>query len=86
MRPAGRAQVEQAKADGRWAAAYARQSEMTPDSELVAALDANAAARMLFDDLDAAHRFAILFRIQQAATPEKHAATDRRHGGDARAA
>ncbi|MGI4730198.1 MAG: YdeI/OmpD-associated family protein [Janthinobacterium lividum] len=74
MRPAGRAQVEQARADGRWAAAYARQSEMTPDSELVAALDANAAARMLFDDLDAANRFAILFRVQQAATPEKRAA------------
>ncbi|MGI4733120.1 MAG: YdeI/OmpD-associated family protein [Janthinobacterium lividum] len=74
MRPAGLAQVEQAQADGRWAAAYARQSEMTPDPELVAALDANAVARKLFDDLDAANRFAILFRIQQAATPEKRAA------------
>lgn len=74
MRPAGRAQVEHAETDGRWAAAYARQSEMTPDPELVAALDANAAARTLFDDLDAANRLAILFRIQQAHTPEKRAA------------
>ena len=74
MRAAGRAQVEQAKADGRWAAAYARQSEMAPDPEFIAALDANAAARMLFDELDAANRFAILFRIQRAATPTKRAA------------
>lgn len=47
---------------------------MTSSPELVAALDANAAARMLFDDLDAANRFAILFRIQQAVTPERRAA------------
>lgn len=71
MRPTGRLQVEQARADGRWAAAYARQSEMTPDPEFVAALDSDTAARTLFDDLDAANRFAILFRIQQAATPAK---------------
>ena len=58
MRPAGRAQVEQAKADGRWAAAYARQSEIAPDAELIAALNAEPAARELFDVLDAANRFA----------------------------
>lgn len=70
IRPAGRAQVEQAKADGRWAAAYARQSEIAPDADLIAALDAEPAARALFDELDAANRFAILFRVQQA-TPAK---------------
>lgn len=73
MRSAGRAQVEQAKTDGRWAAAYARQSEMAPDADLIAALDEESAARALFGDLDAANRFAILFRIQQAATPAKRA-------------
>ncbi|MBB5716639.1 YdeI/OmpD-associated family protein [Sphingomonas aerophila] len=73
MRSAGRTQVEQAKADGRWAAAYARQSEMTPDADFIAALDAEPAARTLFDTLDAANRFAILFRIQQASSPAKRA-------------
>ena len=74
MRPRGRAQVEQAKADGRWAAAYARQSEAAPDPDLAAALDAESAARELFDALDAANRFAILFRVQQAGTSAKRAA------------
>ena len=58
----------QAKADGRWAAAYARQSEAAPDPDLAAALDAEPAARELFRALDAANRFAILFRVQQAGT------------------
>jgi uncharacterized protein YdeI (YjbR/CyaY-like superfamily) len=74
MRPAGRAQVERAKADGRWEAAYARQSEATPDADLEAALDAAPAARRLFDDLDSANRFAVLFRIHQTRTPERRAA------------
>ena len=73
MRPAGRAQVDQAKADGRWAAAYARQSEAVPDADLDAALDAEPAARALFDALDAANRFAMLYRVHQAKTPEKRA-------------
>jgi uncharacterized protein YdeI (YjbR/CyaY-like superfamily) len=74
MHPRGRAQVDQAKADGRWAAAYAGQSEAAPDAELDAALDAEPAARELFEALDAANRFAILYRVQQAKTPEKRAA------------
>lgn len=74
MRPPGRAQVELAKADGRWAAAYARQSEALPDPDLDAALDADPAARQVFDALDAANRFAVLYRVHQAKTPEKRAA------------
>lgn len=74
MRPGGRAQVDQAKADGRWGAAYAGQSEAVPDADLNAALDAESAARELFDALDSANRFAILYRVQQAKTPEKRAA------------
>ncbi|HWA61628.1 MAG TPA: YdeI/OmpD-associated family protein [Caulobacteraceae bacterium] len=70
MRPPLRAQVDQAKADGRWAAAYARQSQAAPDADLNAALDAHPAARALFDALDAA----ILYRVQQAKTPQKRAA------------
>jgi len=74
MRPRGHAQVDQAKADGRWAAAYPRQSEAQADADLHAALDAEPAARVLFDALDSANRFAVLYRIQQAKTPEKRAA------------
>jgi uncharacterized protein YdeI (YjbR/CyaY-like superfamily) len=74
MRPAGRRQVELAKADGRWAAAYARQSQAAPDPDLDAALDAEPAARRLFDALDAANRFAVLYRVHQARTPQKRAA------------
>ena len=48
MRPAGRKQVELAKADGRWGAAYAPQSRAAPDPDLDAALDAQPAARRLF--------------------------------------
>ncbi len=73
MHPRGRAQVDQAKADGRWAAAYAGQSEAAPDADLNAALDAVPAARELFDALDSANRFAILYRVQRAKTPEKRA-------------
>jgi uncharacterized protein YdeI (YjbR/CyaY-like superfamily) len=74
MRPAGRAQVELAKADGRWAAAYAGQGKAAPDADLEAALDAAPAARALFDALDAANRFSVLYRIHNARSPEKRAA------------
>ena len=74
MHPRGRAQVDQAKADGRWAAAYAGQREAAADADLDAALDAEPAARERFDALDSANRFAILYRVQQAKTPEKRVA------------
>jgi uncharacterized protein YdeI (YjbR/CyaY-like superfamily) len=74
LHPRGRAQVDQAKADGRWAAAYPGQSKAAPDADLDAALNAEPAARELFDALDSANRFAILYRVQQAKTPEKRAA------------
>jgi uncharacterized protein YdeI (YjbR/CyaY-like superfamily) len=74
MHPRGRAQVDQAKADGRWAAAYPGQGKAEPDADLTAALDAEPAARALFDALDSANRFAILYRVQQAKTPQKRAA------------
>lgn len=73
MRPRGQAQVDQAKADGRWAAAYAGQGEAVADADLDAALDAEPAARDLFDALDSANRFAILYRVHQAKTPQKRA-------------
>jgi uncharacterized protein YdeI (YjbR/CyaY-like superfamily) len=74
MHPRGRAQVDQAKADGRWVAAYAGQREAAADADLDVALDAESTARELFDALDSANRFAILYRVHQAKTPEKRAA------------
>lgn len=74
MHPWGRAQVDRAKADGRWAAAYAGRSEAEPDADLIAELNAGPAARELFDALDSANRYAVLYRVHQAKTPEKRAA------------
>ena len=74
MTPRGQMQVDQAKADGRWGAAYAPQSRAAPDADLEAALDAEPAARALFDALDSANRYAVLYRVHQAKTPDKRAA------------
>lgn len=74
MKPAGQAQIDRAKADGRWGAAYAPQSQAKPDDDLNAALDAEPSARALFDGLDSANRYAVLYRVRQAKTPEKRAA------------
>jgi len=71
MRPAGLAEVEAAKADGRWEAAYAgqRTAEVPPD--LRRELDANPAAReFFFDGLDSANRYAIVYRLDEAKKPE----------------
>jgi uncharacterized protein YdeI (YjbR/CyaY-like superfamily) len=73
MRPAGAAAIESAKADGRWAGAYAAQSRASVPLDLQRALDANAAARALFDALDGHNRYAILYRVQAAKKPETRA-------------
>jgi uncharacterized protein YdeI (YjbR/CyaY-like superfamily) len=73
MRPAGLAQVEAARADGRWAAAYDGQSSATVPPDLQAALDANPAAAAFFATLRGANRYAILYRVQDAKRPETRA-------------
>jgi uncharacterized protein YdeI (YjbR/CyaY-like superfamily) len=73
MAPAGLKQVEQAKADGRWEAAYAGQRTATVPEDLVAALEGNQAAREFFRTLDSTNRYAILYRIQDAKRPETRA-------------
>ncbi len=74
MKPKGLAEVTRAKADGRWDAAYAPQGRATPDADLVSALDAQPEARRFFDSLDAANRYAVLYRVHQAKGPERRAA------------
>ncbi len=66
--PAGLAEIEAAKADGRWLAAYAPQSKAAVPDDLGRALDAAPAARALFDRLDATNRYAILYRVHDART------------------
>jgi uncharacterized protein YdeI (YjbR/CyaY-like superfamily) len=70
MRPAGLAEVEAAKADGRWEAAYAGQRAATVPDDLKHELDRNEAAGEFFAKLDSANRYAILYRLQEAKKPE----------------
>ena len=73
MQPAGMREVERARADGRWDAAYASQRTMTVPDDLRAALDANPAASAFFATLDGANRYAVLYRVQDAKRPETRA-------------
>jgi uncharacterized protein YdeI (YjbR/CyaY-like superfamily) len=73
MQPAGLAEIERAKADGRWDAAYEAASTATVPPDLQAALDANKKAAKFFAALDARNRYAVLFRTQGAKKPETRA-------------
>jgi uncharacterized protein YdeI (YjbR/CyaY-like superfamily) len=70
MRPSGLAEVEAAKADGRWDAAYAGQRTAEVPADLQLELDGNEAAREFFASLDSANRYAILYRLEDAKKPE----------------
>jgi uncharacterized protein YdeI (YjbR/CyaY-like superfamily) len=72
MRPRGLAEVEAAKADGRWAAAYDGPATATVPDDLAEALEA-AGQRAVFDALDGRNRYAILHRVQTARRPETRA-------------
>lgn len=73
MRPAGLEEVERARADGRWDAAYDSQRTAAVPDDLQAALDANPNAKAFFATLDSRNRYAILFRIHTAKKPETRA-------------
>jgi uncharacterized protein YdeI (YjbR/CyaY-like superfamily) len=73
MKPAGLRQVEAAKADGRWEAAYDSPRTARVPEDLQRALDENERARQFFSTLDSANRYAILYRIQDAKRPETRA-------------
>jgi len=70
MREAGLKEIERAKADGRWEAAYAPQSKITIPDEFQAALDQNPTAQTFFNGLNSANRYAILFQITTAKKAE----------------
>ena len=70
MQPAGLREVERAKADGRWEAAYHAASAMEVPPELTAALKKNAKARKAFESLNATNRYAFCWRVHTAKKPE----------------
>ena len=70
MEPAGLAQVEAAKADGRWAAAYAGPAAATVPEDLQRALDADPEAATFFSTLSSLNRYAILYRLEEAKRPQ----------------
>ncbi len=73
LRPAGLAQIELAKTDGRWEAAYAPASKAEAPPDLLQALDANPKAAAFFSSLTGANRYAILYRIGALKTAEARA-------------
>jgi uncharacterized protein YdeI (YjbR/CyaY-like superfamily) len=70
MQPAGLREVEVAKADGRWDAAYEGSVRMEVPPELTEALASSATARHFFEQLDRTNRYAFCWRVQTAKKPE----------------
>ena len=73
MKVAGLREVERAKADGRWDAAYDSPSTAKAPEDLLRELEKNERARKFFSELDGRNRYAILYRIQDAKRPETRA-------------
>ena len=73
MQPSGLAEVERAKADGRWEAAYASPSNTVAPDDLLAALAANPKALAFFETLNKTNRYAIVFQVQGAKRPATRA-------------
>jgi len=73
MRARGLREVERAKADGRWDAAYAGQRSAVVPEDLAEALDRDDRAKAFFESLDSRNRYAVLYRIGEAKRPETRA-------------
>jgi uncharacterized protein YdeI (YjbR/CyaY-like superfamily) len=78
MRPPGLAEVEAAKADGRWDAAYSSQKQATVPPDLAAALAASPVAASAFESLGKTKQYAVILDIVTARTPSTRAAHIRR--------
>ncbi len=88
MRPSGLAEVEAAKADGRWDAAYSSQKQATVPPDLAAALAASPVSASAFESLSKTKQYAVILDIVTARTPSTRAAHIRKavaaletHGG-----
>jgi uncharacterized protein YdeI (YjbR/CyaY-like superfamily) len=73
MQPAGQAQIDAAKADGRWDGAYDGARTSSVPDDLQAALDASPKAKAFFATINASNRYAVLWRVQTAVKPETRA-------------
>jgi uncharacterized protein YdeI (YjbR/CyaY-like superfamily) len=73
MQPAGQREVDKAKADGRWDAAYAGQRSIAVPDDLRVALAANPAAAEFFTTISGVNRYAILYRIGTVKRAETRA-------------
>ena len=73
MTAAGQAEVDRAKADGRWVKAYAGPATIEVPADLAAALSANPDAAAMFEVLTSQNRFAVLYRVDSAKKPETRA-------------
>lgn len=73
LNPDGLAQIEAAKRDGRWAAAYESQGKAETPGDLAEALTSNEAASRFFGTLDRANRYAIIYRVNDAKRPDTRA-------------
>lgn len=67
------AEVEAAKSDGRWGAAYASQGKAGIPEDLEAALESHEAAKRFFETLDRANRYSIIYRVNDTKRPETRA-------------
>ena len=70
MRPAGLEQVELAKADGRWDAAYSSPANMTEPPDLKKALKASPKAAEFWARLNKSNRYAVIYQLEDAKKPE----------------
>jgi uncharacterized protein YdeI (YjbR/CyaY-like superfamily) len=73
IRPAGLAEIEKAKADGRWDDAYPSPSSMEVPEDLQAALDRDPRATAAFASIKSADRYSLLYRLHHTKTPETRA-------------
>jgi uncharacterized protein YdeI (YjbR/CyaY-like superfamily) len=73
MQAPGHAQIEAAKADGRWAQAYDGARTSVVPADLLAALESEPRAKAFFATINAANRYAVLWRIQTAVKAETRA-------------
>jgi uncharacterized protein YdeI (YjbR/CyaY-like superfamily) len=78
MQPAGIQEIDRAKADGRWEAAYDSQRNITIPADFQQELDNNQKAQQFFSTLNSVNRYAILYRIQTAKKPETRASRIRK--------
>lgn len=74
MQPPGQAEVEAARADGRWAAAYASQKEFTTPPDLLAALDEHPPARAAYDAMGRTEQYAVVLDLLTTPDPERRVA------------